>query len=166
VTVNRSRSAESRATLDAINQHHTRENAQRYYDEGRYQLAAEIALSTLNRLSAPPEPPSAEGLTELLVRAEQLLRGNLWPNAARLADAVSDARALLAEREALAADKARLDWWEKQRTNTLAPVMDAEGWRLHEADCLRPLAVPFAGTLREAIDAARAAAEPRETELT
>lgn len=58
----------------------------------------------------------------------------------------------------LRADAERLDWWEAQRTNTLAPVMDAEGWRLHEADHLRPLRVPFTRTLREAIDAARDAA--------
>lgn len=50
----------------------------------------------------------------------------------------------------------RLDWWEAQRTNTLAPVMSAEGWRLHEADHLRPLAVPFRRTLRGAIDEALA----------
>lgn len=69
------------------------------------------------------------------------------------------------------ADSELLDWWESQRTNTLAPVMDAQGWRLHEADHLRPLAVPFARTLREAIRHAMSPAprapeteSPRSTE--
>jgi hypothetical protein len=60
-------------------------------------------------------------------------------------------------------DSARLDWWEAQRTYTLAPVMDAQGWRLHEPDVLRPLHVPFRATLRAAIDAARSAL-PRDGE--
>lgn len=65
-------------------------------------------------------------------------------------------------REALA-DMRRLDWWEKQRIYTMAPVMDAAGWRLHEARELRPLNVPFARTLRGAIDAAMSAASPPPT---
>lgn len=66
----------------------------------------------------------------------------------------------------VADDARRLDWWESQRTNTLAPVMDAQGWRLHEPDVLRPLNVPFARTLREAIDAARTPAAPTPARAT
>lgn len=62
----------------------------------------------------------------------------------------------LASRSTDGRDTERLDWWESQRTRTLAPVMAAEGWRLHEPDLLRPLSVPFAKSLRQAIDYAAA----------
>jgi hypothetical protein len=80
---------------------------------------------------------------------------------------LSDLELLLAQVEEMGArleatkqDTERLNRWEAQRTRTLAPVMDAEGWHLAEPTVLVRIADDFAPTLREAIDAALTSSSP------
>ena len=98
--------------------------------------------------------PTMQALLREIAAHLEVSANEVWSVEFGYAETLRKAAATL---DGMERDRARLDWWEAQRTRSLAPVMDAEGWRLHEADHLRPLPVPFRRTLRSAIDAARAA---------